>query len=492
MNPEKLASAMNDIDEDLIFDAIACRPAKRAFKPARRFAALAACLLLAAAIFGAVQRFAGSSATGFVLTVYALENGAAAEQQVGNKTEAIPVDLFYTDDGTPVFAFSYEADDPDAPVRSSCVYGRRDHTGSVRSVTGIREQRGHIYVYFLPDMQAEPPYAFTFQTASGALDTNYAVSVSITEEDGAYYARLLSVEEVENVSYGETAAREPDAAASEKLDALLKPYQDVIDKLNAEGDYGLYIPDDQKETFYNTYKDLTPEAFEAEVRRQLEEAETGDYHETPTGQTVTIEGTLEEKSEDALFEQSSLIIRGTLNEDAEMFQIQSVSGQTSNFTDYKITAEEILRGSTDEETITVRVRGGTAGGVTEIYALAPELNAGEEYLLFLYRPAHGGAFNTEGDYYYVLGLPQGTFQRAATTAEPQAADVFVSQTGLEMTYGHILARAEEYPVDASYFRTQYIENQKRNLENGFITQAEYQTRMKELDLYADIVPAAPQ
>ena len=273
---------MNDIDENLIFDAIAYRPEKRAFKPARRFAALAACLLLAAAIFGAVQRFVGPSASSFVLTVYALENGAAAEQQTLNETDAIPASLFYTDDGAPVFAFSYEALDPDAPVRSSCVYGKRHDTGSVRTVTGIREQRGHVYVYFLPDLQAEPPYDFTFQTASGALDTNYAVSVSITEEDGAYYARLLSVEEVENGSSGETAAQETDAAAAEHLDELLKPYQDVIDKLNAEGDYGLYIPDDQKETFYNTYKDLTPEAFEAEVRRQLEEAETGDYNDAVT------------------------------------------------------------------------------------------------------------------------------------------------------------------------------------------------------------------
>lgn len=273
---------MNEIDEDLIFDAIAYRPEKKASKPVRRIAALAACLVLAAAIFGAAQRFAGPSASGFVLTAYALEDGTAAEQQVGKKTGAIPVDLFYTDDGAPVFAFSYEADDPDAPVRSSCVYGMRNHAGSVRSVTGIREQRGHVYVYFLPDMQAQPPYDFTFQTASGARETNYAVSVSITEENGAYLARLLSVEEVENVPYEETTAQEPDAAASEQLDALLKPYQDVIDKLNAEGDYGLSIPDDQKETFYNTYKELTPEAFEAEIRRQLEEAESGDYSDAVT------------------------------------------------------------------------------------------------------------------------------------------------------------------------------------------------------------------
>ena len=488
MNPEKLAYAMNDIDEDLIFDAISYRPEKKASKPVRRIAALAACLVLAAAIFGAVQHFAGQPTPGFVLTVYALENGDDAVQQTLNETDAIPVDLFYTDNGAPVFAFSYEALNPDAPVRSSCVYGRTDFTGSVRTVTGIREQRGHVYVYFLPDMQTEPPYDFTFQTASGALETNYAVSVSITEENGAYYARLLSVEEVENVSYEETVTQETDAAATEKLDELLKPYLDVIDKLNAAGDYGLYIPDDQKETFYNTYKDLTPEAFEAEIRRQLEEAESGDYSEAPAGQTVTIEGTLEEKSEDQLFKQSSLIIRGTVDEAIKMFQIQSVSGMTGNFTDYKITVEDVLRGSTDDEIVTVRVRGGTAGGVTEICSPVPELDAGEEYLLFLYQPGRGGTFNTRGDYYYVLGLPQGTFQRASSTAEPQASDVFTSQTNYEISYSRILDRANEYPVDTDYFRKEYLANQKLNLENGFITQREYQKSIENIDTYASVAP----
>ena len=487
MNPGKLAYAMNDIDEDLIFDAIAYRPEKRAPKPVRRLAALAACLVLAAAIFGAAQRFAGQPAPGFVLTVYALENGDDAVQQTLNETDAIPVDLFYTDNGAPVFAFSYEAADKDAPVHSSCVYGRTDFTGSVRSVTGMKEQRGHVYVYFLPDLQAEPPYDFTFQTASGALETNYAVSVSITEENGAYSARLLSVEEVENVSYGETATQGTDTGTHENLDELLKPYLDVIDKLNAAGDYGLYIPDDQKETFYNTYKDLTPEAFEAEVRRQLEEAETGDYSEAPAGQTVTIEGTLEEKSEDQLFEQSSLIIRGTVDEAIKIFQIQSVFGQIGNFTDYKITVQDVLRGSTDDEIVTVRVRGGTAGGVTEICSPVPELNAGEEYLLFLYQPGRGGTFNTRGDYYYVLGLPQGTFQRATRTAEPQTSDVFTSQTGYEISYSRILDRANEYPVDTDYFRKEYLANQKLNLENGFITQNEYQKSIENIDAYASVV-----
>ena len=176
-----------------------------------------------------------------------------------------------------------------------------------------------------------------------------------------------------------------------------------------------------------------------------------------------------------------------MDEAIKMFQIQSVFGQIGNFTDYKITVQGVLRGSTDDEIVTVRVRGGTAGGVTEICSPVPELNAGEEYLLFLYQPGRGGTFNTRGDYYYVLGLPQGTFQRATRTAEPQTSDVFTSQTGYEISYSRILDRANEYPVDTDYFRKEYLANQKLNLENGFITQNEYQKSIENIDAYASVV-----
>ena len=56
-----------------------------------------------------------------------------------------------------------------------------------------------------------------------------------------------------------------------------------------------------------------------------------------------------------------------------------------------------------------------------------------------------------------------------------------------MTYEHILSRADEYPVDADYFRKEYLANQKLNLENGFITQSEYQKNIEDIDAYASVV-----
>ena len=46
---------------------------------------------------------------------------------------------------------------------------------------------------------------------------------------------------------------------------------------------------------------------------------------------------------------------------------------------------------------------------------------------------------------------------------------------------------ESKPVDENYFRNEYIENQKRNLQNGFITQQEFDDMMANIDTYATIV-----
>lgn len=201
---------------------------------------------------------------------------------------------------------------------------------------------------------------------------------------------------------------------------------------------------------------------------------------------LTIHGILEEKNEDQLFQQSSLLITGTVSK-SDSFQVKKTTGETGNFTDYEIDVSEILRGELKQPKVIVRVQGGTAGGVTEVYTPGPELKLDEEYLLFLYKPARGGGFNTDGDYYYILGLTQGIFQRVSSSTETAKAGVYKSQSGHEISYTRIVERATEYPVDELYFRTEYIENQKRNLENGFITNDEYEKMMTEIDVYASKV-----
>jgi hypothetical protein len=201
---------------------------------------------------------------------------------------------------------------------------------------------------------------------------------------------------------------------------------------------------------------------------------------SPVGDVHHFQGLLEEKSVDDLFEQSSLAVVGVVTGTSAGFQIRSPSGSIANFTDYYVSVSDLIRGSTDGEMITVRVQGGTAEGITEIYEPTATLEEGEEYLLFLYQPGRGGAFNTEGDYYYVLGLSQGVFSSNDSSH-------FVSQSGTVLAQETLVSRAMEKPVDEDYFRNEFINNQELNLENGVITLEEYNEAMENLDVYATIV-----
>ncbi|MDR1156788.1 MAG: hypothetical protein LBK75_00555 [Oscillospiraceae bacterium] len=198
------------------------------------------------------------------------------------------------------------------------------------------------------------------------------------------------------------------------------------------------------------------------------------------GDVRHFQGLLAEKNTDDLFEQSSLVVVGVVTGISEGFQVRSPSGSTANFTDYYISVSDAIRGATDEEIITVRVQGGTAGGYTEIYEPNVIFEAGDEYLLFLYKPGRGGAFNTEGDYYYILGLSQGVFSSNDSSQ-------FVSQSGAILEQETLVSRAMEKPVDEEYFRNEFINNQESNLENGFITLEEYNEMMENLDIYATII-----
>lgn len=227
----------------------------------------------------------------------------------------------------------------------------------------------------------------------------------------------------------------------------------------------------------------TETSTETMTEMNTETAEESVPEEETAELVVTVDGIIEEKNEDQLFEQSALIIRGVIEEKSPAFQIQSVYGSVGNYTDYTVRIAELFRGEEKENRISVRLQGGTAGGYTEIHTSGPDVKVGEEYVLFLYQPGRGGAFNTEGEYYYILGLTQGIFSLDDN-------GMYVSQTGHVLALDTILKRADEYPVDPDYFRNEYIENQKLNLQNGFITAEEYQKAMDGLDIYAVIKDSA--
>jgi hypothetical protein len=201
------------------------------------------------------------------------------------------------------------------------------------------------------------------------------------------------------------------------------------------------------------------------------------------GTSVTISGIIVERTFDDLINKSCLVVNGTISEKSEAFQIESPRGSKSIHTDYTLTIDSTLRGTAAGNEIIVRVQGGTANGFTEDYENSPDFEIGKQYLLFLYQPARGGAFNLPGDYYYVLGLKQGVY-------ETSTEDTFISQFGKPLSVTELqnaLDAVQDVPVDLYYFRNEYITNQEKNLQTGFINEEEFAESMQNIDIYATIV-----
>ena len=103
-------------------------------------------------------------------------------------------------------------------------------------------------------------------------------------------------------------------------------------------------------------------------------------------------------SQDELIAQSSLIIKGTVSEVSDTFQVNpETGGDASSYVDNTVRMEQTLRGQTDADTVTVRVQDDQAS--TE----DAKLEQGKEYLLFL---TASGEDNT----YRVTGAMQGAYE----------------------------------------------------------------------------------
>lgn len=103
-------------------------------------------------------------------------------------------------------------------------------------------------------------------------------------------------------------------------------------------------------------------------------------------------------SQDELIAQSSLIIKGTVSEVSDTFQVKpKTGGDASSYVDNTVRMEQTLRGQTDADTVTVRVQDDQAS--TE----DAKLEQGKEYLLFL---TASGEDNT----YRVTGAMQGAYE----------------------------------------------------------------------------------
>lgn len=200
--------------------------------------------------------------------------------------------------------------------------------------------------------------------------------------------------------------------------------------------------------------------------------------ESDTG-TYTIAGvSLVPITEDDLFRKSHLIVRATAEDDGNSFYVKNSYGVERIYTEHVFNVSETLRGE-QKDKVVVRTDGGEVNGDKKIYSPAPEIKKGSEYLLFLYNPGYGGSFNTDEDYYRILGSTQGIFE--SSDGENYVPQYEVNEA-LDMET--VRERADEYPIDKDLFRNEFIENQKSNLASGFIDREEYDRIISDMEIYA--------
>lgn len=217
-----------------------------------------------------------------------------------------------------------------------------------------------------------------------------------------------------------------------------------------------------------------------------------------------ISNMIPEKTPEQLLEESDLIAVCELREVSDAFQIQYAGGDSSavmNFTDSYFETTEILRGDPPDDSgiITVRTQGGMVDNWSVIMSDKYEFQYDKKYLLFLVHAGMGGGYNTEGDYYYLNGSWQGIFPLEETTANSLKASSEIIENGrgtdsiqLDAVRSEIEALNKIGPPDENAAYERVMENQKANLDSGWITQEEYEEALEIYQQYATYVGDPPQ
>lgn len=273
----KMLEAIGGVNDSFITALMEEEPRRRRKSAGRRlyWAAAAACLCL---IIGTViyLHSEGNQITlPFAITVYAQDQEGNVMNELLNKSR-IPISVFYSDEGQPVFVFSHPSENRDEihEISASKRYAIKG-SQSKYNITGIVESPGNVYYYFFPNFTEEAPYSFTFpmETAKGFSD--YDATFIITQANNQFFIELEKIEKVERkiISF-ETSANEEARDIPNWLREWIAPYQAIIDSLNEElSSTSLLLPEDSIWSFYESYKDKTPEQFEEDIRNELNEIE---------------------------------------------------------------------------------------------------------------------------------------------------------------------------------------------------------------------------
>ena len=258
MKSDELLNLIGEAQDEYILDAKA--PVKKGRTSWVKWVAVAACLCIAT--MGLFPLF-GNHDSPFVLTAYAISEDNSLLSLEMKEGQTVPISTFVAGNGMEGFVFSHKnQESKKAPLVSiiSTDFSPYIMTDSYTSTTAVEKiehtdmEKTQHYIFFVPSKGESAPYNLTVSIYDE--ETNKAANLAITIEhdENGYSAKIDKINSYEIIG---------------DIDELLKPYQEVLDRLNAEYDYKLYIPEDRKYSVYDAYKDLSSEEFEKQILEEL-------------------------------------------------------------------------------------------------------------------------------------------------------------------------------------------------------------------------------
>ena len=195
---------------------------------------------------------------------------------------------------------------------------------------------------------------------------------------------------------------------------------------------------------------------------------------------------------------ADLIVTGTIVSEGASLLVKPVHEDADPrfFTDRTFKVDNVLKGSpaySKGKGITLRTPGGQGTYVEMSNGSAPELNQGDNYLLFLYSIPDGSSYNTEGDHYYILGGSSGAWKQAGE------GDAYVNPSELEdnrnVTTDDVTTAVKKLPPngdeDSNSGAQAAIEQIEQDYQNGSLSDEAYRDYLeiaqKEASSFATVL-----
>lgn len=263
MKSDELLNLIGEAQDKYILDAKA--PVKRGRPSWVKWVAVAACLCIA--VMGLFPLFGNhdNHQSPFVLTAYALGEDNSLRSLEMEEGRAVPISTFVAGNGMEGFVFSHKNRDSEktplvsikntnfSPYIMSDSYTSTT-SGPITEIKHIDMEKTKQYIFVVPSKGESAPYSLTISMYDEETSAAAELTIVIEQNENGYSAKIDKVNSFEFIG---------------DIDELLKPYLEVLDRLDEEYGYKLYIPEDRKYSVYNAYKDLTPEEFEKQILEEL-------------------------------------------------------------------------------------------------------------------------------------------------------------------------------------------------------------------------------